>query len=501
MDHHKLNTRNGIVKVVYCLRTAGHFPYHVSTLNALVERGAKVQIVLDEAWSKNRTTIHIEEWTKRYGQPGFLWMPVWRGFLKRDFIFGIRELRTYASYLRRKGQSDFFRRRWLNCLPNVARRILKLPVIGSTIEKILRHPHSDWVFKSIESFYPIPHSILKFVKELNPDVLVASPTNLRYSSETDHIKAAKELGVRTVIPVLSWDNLTTKGLLHIVPDRVLAWNDAHREEAEAIHGIPIKNVAVTGSPFFDKWFGRHDPPRLSREQFCRRVGLDPEKPFVLYLGSTEAIAADESWIISELRDSLRIQSENELSALQVLIRPHPSHHQIFNKVLSPHVAIWPKDNGPLGLAVPEQEDELEDFELSVRYSIGVLGLNTSAMIDALAIGKPVISFLARDYQQTMVEAQHFQHLLNSQALIIAHTIPEIVDCVRKVDLLWAQNRAASECFVRSFLRPPGGEYMTAGNAQAEAILNLVGPSYEIQNAGSKSEPKVARRMADERVID
>ena len=42
------------------------------------------------------------------------------------------------------------------------------------------------------------------------------------------------------------DHLTTKGLIHEVPDRVLVWNEAE-ERAIALHSVAESQVLVTGA--------------------------------------------------------------------------------------------------------------------------------------------------------------------------------------------------------------------------------------------------------------
>ena len=42
-------------------------------------------------------------------------------------------------------------------------------------------------------------------------------------------------------------------------------------------------MVATGAQCFDHWFGW--PPR-PREEFCARVGLDPAKPYILYVGGS-----------------------------------------------------------------------------------------------------------------------------------------------------------------------------------------------------------------------
>ena len=58
------------------------------------------------------------------------------------------------------------------------------------------------------------------------------------SQQVDYVKSARRLGVRSALSVASWDNLTSKGLIRVLPDHVIVWNDAQRAEAAALHHVP-----------------------------------------------------------------------------------------------------------------------------------------------------------------------------------------------------------------------------------------------------------------------
>ena len=90
---------------------------------------------------------------------------------------------------------------------------------------------------------------------------------------SSYVREAKRLGVPTALAVASWDNLTNKGVLHELPDAVIVWNDAQREEAVRLLDVPGERVVVTGAQCYDHWFGQRPAPRS--DEFCRRVGLDP----------------------------------------------------------------------------------------------------------------------------------------------------------------------------------------------------------------------------------
>jgi hypothetical protein len=124
----------------------------------------------------------------------------------------------------------------------------------------------------LEEAIPPSRRITEFLAAQRPDAVLASPVIEFASSQVEYLKAARALGIRTGICVASWDNLTGKGLLRFVPDRVFVWNDIQRAELEQMHGIPPDRVVLTGAQRFDDWFDRR--PSTSREDFQRKVGLD-----------------------------------------------------------------------------------------------------------------------------------------------------------------------------------------------------------------------------------
>ena len=72
----------------------------------------------------------------------------------------------------------------------------------------------------------------------------------------------------------------------------------------------------------------------------------------------------------------------------------------------PNVAVWPR-----GRYNPVDADERDDFFDSLYHSRAVVGINTSAMVEAAIIGRPVHSIVADEFAGTQEGTIHFHHLL------------------------------------------------------------------------------------------
>ncbi|MBI5578637.1 MAG: hypothetical protein HY895_05735 [Deltaproteobacteria bacterium] len=449
------------LRVLFAGRSVYHFSYFESIVRALIDRGHAVTVLFDEGWSKNQSDDALRCALRDLPELQFDWSRR-RSDKWRKILFGSRELRTVSSYLRRPEQSDFYIKRWQGYLPEPFRRWLENPffrwVLGLWLTGVS--------LAGLERLVPPDAFIAKDLGERKPDVIVGTPGNMRFSEEIEYVKAAKRMGIPSVIPVLSWDNLTTKGIFHVLPDVILSWNHAHSKEAVRVHGARHRRVLIIGSPFFDKWF---DPDNLilNKGAFIERVGLPNHKRFILYLGSSRNIAKDETWLVGAIAKEIRTHSDAAIRTLGLLIRPHPANYKIYEQIESEGISVWPKHG-----ALPESEEAQRDFFSSLTHCEAVVGINTSGMLDALIADRPVFTVMTEKYRKTQRLAEHFQYLTNSDAVYMSDCPSDLVELIRKLILHRLDpKKEARQKFINNFIRPFGRE-VSAGYAGAIAIEGI-----------------------------
>jgi hypothetical protein len=318
-----------------------------------------------------------------------------------------------------------------------------------------------------EELVPSDHGLEAFLREQRPDVLLITPLIMIGSQQPDFVKSAKALGVPVVFPVFSWDNLSTKGLVHVLPDRVLVWNDRQRREAIEMHYVPDKQITVTGAPRFDDFFGMK--PQMSRQQFCDQHGFDATKPIVLYLCSSEFVARNK-WVeagreIDFVRKwADRLRHEPSLRGCNILIRPHPRER-----------AQWADFEAPERVAVAPPQAMNADPSLleALHHSAVAVGLNTSAQLEAAVAGRPVLTLLVPEFAAGQQGTLHFSYLLKEQGGFV-ELAPDMETHVRQLTAAVAgeYDPKAIRRFVESFLRPRGVR-RPASPIMVEAIEALV----------------------------
>ena len=300
----------------------------------------------------------------------------------------------------------------------------------------------------LEDAIPPSRRITEFLAAQRPDAVLASPVIEFASSQVEYLKAARALGMRTGICVASWDNLTGKGLLRFVPDRVFVWNDIQRSELEEMHGIPPDRVVLTGAQRFDDWFDRR--PSTSPEEFKRKVALNVGQPFVLYLCSSPFIAPNEVEFVRRWLAAVR----GKLPHVGVLVRPHPQNGAQWQGVDlgDPNAVIWP----PAGQQPDAGEARAGYFD-SLAHSACIVGINTSGLIEAGIVGKAVLTVTDPAFAGTQEGTLHFRYLRweNGGLLHVARDLDEHVGQLERALRQGEEDARHVRDFVQRFTRPFG----------------------------------------------
>lgn len=323
----------------------------------------------------------------------------------------------------------------------------------------------------LEPAVQAPERYRSFLIQHQPDVVVLTPLVVLKTAQLDLARAAVQLGIRNVFAVASWDHLSSKGELDFPPQRVLVWNEVQKREASALHGLDPATVRVTGSQVFDEWFTRQ--PSTTREDFCARVGLRADSPIVLYVCSSllEGSTAEPPFVLRWARH-LRDSGYPVLRECGILVRPHHERGWAWRKVDTrglDNFACWP----PLGDSPVDAQSKSDYFD-SLYHADVVVGLNTSAMIEAAIVGRPVCTVLLPEFRDDQEGTLHFHYLLDGADALL-HSARSLEDHAQQLARLLESgdpDPERSRTFVRTFVRPLGPD-TPATTTVVEAIETLV----------------------------
>lgn len=310
------------------------------------------------------------------------------------------------------------------------------------------------ILELVERAIPADAGLERYLRERSPDVVLLTPYLGLRTQQVHLLRAAKALGLRTGICVKSWDNLTSKSAVRPLPERVFVWNETQREEARSLHGVDPTRVAVTGAQCFDAWLTQQ--PR-TRDEFAAASGIDASRRVVLYTCCAPWTGQSELPFVRRWLEALRASSDELVAGASVVVRQHPKRPDDIDprdlENLGPVVVFPVRGTAPTD--APSRRDYLD----SIAHADAVVGLNTTAMLEASLLDRSVLTVLDPEYHAVQRGTLHFRYLLETAGgfVEVAHTLDEHVLQLAQALREPERGRARARAFVEDFVRPHGRE--------------------------------------------
>ena len=480
------------MRILFAALHYGYFRNLESVVDELARRGHDVHLTAERQDSALGGRDIVERLAARHGSVTFGMMPR----RERAYFFLASKIRLSLDYLRylrpEYANTPALQRRARLRTPRGLLQALRVPVLGASAGRRMIARLLD----RIDHALPPSPAIERFVDEQHPDLAIITPlVGVVASSQLDLLRTVRARRLPAAVCVWSWDHLSSKAIIRDVPDRLFVWNDVQKREALDMHGVPPERVVVTGAQCFDRWFDRQ--PSSARAEFARRVGLPDDRPFVLWVCSALFPGSpSEAAFVMRWAAHLRVSADPRLRDVRILIRPHPSRAREWDDVdwrSVPGVAFWGGN--------PVDDQSRADYFDSLHHSAAVVGLNTSAFIEAGIARRPVLAILPQEFSASQEGTLHFRYLIEGGLLTTSRSLEEHE--AQLATMLAGPPREVmvrQEAFIRSFVRPCGLDVPATG-VMADALESLAaaGPSEPSHAASAIGRIGFATLRALERV--
>ena len=461
------------MKVLFAALHLAHYRNFESVIRELAARGHQVHLTGDE-----RESLGGEALARRLAEelPGVTW-----GLLPslepEPWFDTARRMRVSLDYVRALDPiyPAKVRLRTEERTSRIVRWSSRVPLAG------------PWLTRSaltrFERLMPPGEALMRYLEAHAPDLVVLTSLTYSRSQQLDLLKAARARQMPVAAAIMSWDHLSSKALLHVQPDHMLVWNDVQKQEAREMHGFPADRVVVTGAQCYDQWFTR--APARSRETFCATVGLRPDRPFALWVHSalSPTPVPPEPALVMRWIAALRASPDPQLRELGVLVRPHPERLKEWSGI-----SFDGLENVAFHGRNPIDGEARDDYFDSLYYSSAVVGLVTSAFLEAAIVGRPVLTFTLPEYRMHQDEMIHFRYLMSVEGGLL-HSAPDLDAHLRQLSEAVTLGGARDERnrrFLNAFVRPDGLD-RPATPAFADALERMV-------RSGTQPDPSLQRGL-------
>ena len=463
------------MRILFAALHYGYLRNLESVVDELARRGHDIHLTAERPDSALGGRLIVERLAASHDSVTFGMMPR----RERANFFLASKIRLSLDYLRylqpAYAKTPALRRRARVRTPIGLLRALHWPLLRSPGGRRL----VSRALANVDCAMPPSPAIERFLDEQRPDLVIITPlVGVVASSQLDLLRSVQARRVPAAVCVWSWDHLSSKAIIRDVPDRLFVWNDVQKREAIEMHGVPPDRVVVTGAQCFDRWFDRQ--PTRGRTDFTQRVGLPDDRPFILWVCSALFPGSpSEAEYVLRWASHLRASTDPRIRDAAILIRPHPSRAREWESV------DWRSVSGvAFRGGNPIDEESRADYYDSLHHSAAVVGLNTSAFIEAGISQRPVMAILPEAFRANQEGTLHFRYLIEGGLLTTARSLEEherqlaVILAGPPTSVLRRQQQ-----FVRSFVRPRGITVSATG-VMADAVESLAA-------AGSADVPRPA----------
>jgi len=271
--------------------------FHTGIISRLLDEGIKVVMVTEKSDDLEpfKEYLHVNLIFEEFQAGG-----------ERRFARFMDELCRGAIY--NKTVDTYYRYRFISdTIPNP----LYYPIRILIFAPLKYIPGSKKFIRWVDAKINPQNAHDALVKKYRPDVVF----NMATRSDRGIVKSANRLGVKTIDMPKTWDN-PSKILFHTKADHIIVWSPFMYDQVIENQDYSPEEVIVTGIPQFD-FYDRKDG-LLSREEFCKKNGLDPSKKIILY-ASAGRVYCDDIGYVEKTKQLMR---DGYIKNAQILVRPH-----------------------------------------------------------------------------------------------------------------------------------------------------------------------------------
>jgi hypothetical protein len=305
---------------------------------------------------------------------------------------------------------------------------------------------SRGIWRRFEGLFIDGHEFDQLFRSCRPVKVITADYGTR-PFEIRLLRSARRHGIPTIAIVPSWDNLTSKGVMGIKPDRLTVWNEIMKEEATSLHAIPERNISITGPLQFDNFF--NPTYKATWSEFSSRFRVKESQPVIVYGTISPRYFKYNFDILEILREA--IASGRIKGNPKIIIRIHPQ--VVSDPVFGDSMEAYRKlaeSSDLFELSLPQTEDwstmqvpmETDYRELIsiLSYADVTIASASTLIFDSFACQTPFIGVGFDGFEKglpknksvrRMFEFEHYQHVYRLNGFRIAESIEQLVSFVNE----------------------------------------------------------------------
>ncbi|HEY4496195.1 MAG TPA: hypothetical protein VJC04_02450 [Candidatus Paceibacterota bacterium] len=254
--------------------------------------------------------------------------------------------------------------------------------------------------------------------------------------ETGLLREAKKRKVKSIGFVNSWDKLTSRCILRILPDQLIVPNEITKNEATDYQYVPKKLIKVSGAVQFDIYQRLTFSPK---EVFMKKFGLIPETKLIVFCPIGRTFSGSD-WKFIELLDGF-MKNHDLADDIHILVRFPPNDivelgDNIDKKRFS-FVTPGVRFSAKRGVDWDMTEDDFKELADELYHSSLVIAPTSTISIDAAILNKPIINIRfdfvpEKSYESFLrfYHSLHYQTIVESGGIRLARDKKDLLQAIK-----------------------------------------------------------------------
>lgn len=234
------------------------------------------------------------------------------------------------------------------------------------------------------------------LENMDPDLIFLP--NLFDDGEISLLREARRKGIFTVGYINSWDKLTARSSIRILPNKLIVFNEIVKREAIEYADMDLADILVSGIPQYDR-YALERP--TANEEFRRELGLPPKGKIIVYAPNGKYSLRADGMMIDFLHEAIqsgripnacllvRFQPNDEVDMAEIAKRPWLRYD-------IPGIRFSRNRGGDWDMS----ESDLRRLTDTLAHASVFLCYTSSLSIDAAVFDKPIINI---DFELTPIE--------------------------------------------------------------------------------------------------
>lgn len=255
----------------------------------------------------------------------------------------------------------------------------------------------SWLGQSIPALRPayqkLERRMLRSVsaenllRDIGPDCLVCTYPVMM--PEPEFLLAAERLNIPSVLHLLSWDNISAKGVFPALANHYVVWGKVMEQELLERYPVNPADVHRCGVPHFD----RH-------VRAAKSVSPDSGEKYLFFAMSAPRYGPHEIDIVEWLAG--KVSAGEFGDKVSLVVRPHPQnvHGYMADTTWLPRIdamdglpgvsVLYPRMNKDSNLLFSIDEADMDEFTRALAGAAIVLNSGSTVSIDAMMTDRPVV---------------------------------------------------------------------------------------------------------------